>query len=191
MRRWLSLLVWLMAAAPALAAGPVTVDQRVKYYDVRGQSEAEIARSLRRDAPRELDGFQGQTTFEYTWTYNYTRLQGSGDQCKVSNARVKIAIVISLPRHREIDRVASDLRAEWSTYTAAMERHERHHAADFIEIGRRLPVALNGIRGACATIEDTANKKGMEFVDQAQSTADDFDNRTNHGEVDGTVWPGL
>ena len=59
------------------------------------------------------------------------------------------------------------------------------------EIGSKIPDALNAITAPCATIDDVANAKGMDYVDLAQKAADDYDARTNHGETEGTVFPGL
>jgi predicted secreted Zn-dependent protease len=183
----------VLFASPALAQDGVTLDQDVIYYDVRGMTEPEIARSLRRDAPRSLDGFQGEALFWFSWTYDYVRTGERGDAvlCEVVNARVKIDIDVTLPRHRTISRAPDDVQETWRKFAAALERHELNHAEDFAEIGAQIPAALNGLTGRCATIEDVANAKGMDFVDRAQRSADDYDARTNHGETEGTFFPGI
>ena len=183
----------VLLATPAIAQGNIRLDKDVVYYDVRGMTEDEIARSLRRDAPRELDGFQGEANFVFSWTYNYDQAgeRGRQPQCRVKNARVEIEIVVTLPRHRNIGRAADSIEATWTTFANALEEHELNHAADFERIGRRIPEALNGVTGPCNRIEEVANAKGMDYVDRAQRAADDYDAETNHGASEGTVFPGL
>ena len=94
----LALAVFALLSLPAMADDAVTITQRVEYYDVRGLTEETIARSLRRDAPRALDGFQGQANFVFSWTYNYRPAGERHDPglCEVVNAKVDIDIVITL-----------------------------------------------------------------------------------------------
>lgn len=183
----------VLLAAPAIADDAVTLDQRIKYYDVKGLTEEAIAQSLRRDAPRDLDGFQGQANFWFSWTYEYRAAgeRDGADLCRVVNTEADIKIVVTLPRHRRIADAPDDLEAFWRSYAAAMEAHERNHAEDFVEIGSKIPDAIDGLVAPCRTIEDAANAKGMEYVDLAQKAADDYDAETNHGETEGTVFPGL
>ena len=80
-----------LLATPALAQGDVSLDKDVTYYNVTGDTLEDIARSLRRDAPRDLDGFQGQANFWFSWTYNYDQVSSSRAEkptCLVTNARV-------------------------------------------------------------------------------------------------------
>jgi predicted secreted Zn-dependent protease len=182
-----------LLATSAAAQSNVDLDQDVVYYDVRGMTEEEIAQSLRRDAPRDLDGFQGQANFWFSWTYDYVqvRTQDSVPQCRVRDARVEIKIVVTLPRHRNIGRAPDDVEETWTSFAEALEEHEMNHAEDFERIGRQIPEALNGLIGSCSAIEEIANAKGMDYVDRAQRAADDYDAETNHGETEGTVFPGL
>lgn len=180
-------------ATPALAQNNVSIDQDLVYYDVKGMTAEEIARSLRRDAPRALDGFQGEATFYFSWRYDYGEADTPGDTpvCRVSRARVDIEIEVTLPRHRTIARAPDALEETWRGYVDALERHERNHAKDFAEIGAMIPEALNGLVGPCSSIEGIANAKGTEYVDRAQRAADDYDAQTNHGETEGTFFPGI
>jgi predicted secreted Zn-dependent protease len=182
-----------LITTPAFSQNPVRLDQDVTYYDVRGMTEPEIAQSLRRDAPRSLDGFQGETTFYFEWRYDYDQIGARGETtlCEVSKARVEIKIEVTLPRHRTIARAPDAVEEAWRTFIAALERHEMNHARDFAEIGAMMPEALNGLTGPCSSIEDIANAKGMDYVDRAQKSADDYDAATNHGETEGTFFPGI
>ena len=182
-----------LLATPAVAQSNIRLDKNVVYYDVRGMTDDEIARSLRRDAPRELDGFQGEANFVFSWTYNYDRVGERNRQpaCRVKNARVEIKIVVTLPRHRSIGRAPDSVETTWTTFAEALEAHELNHAEDFERIGREIPDALDGITGPCSRIEDIANAEGMDYVDRAQRAADDYDSTTNHGASEGTVFPGL
>jgi predicted secreted Zn-dependent protease len=193
MKAVLAALLVALFAPPALAQGDVSLDKDVTYYNVSGDTLDEIARSLRRDAPRDLDGFQGQANFRFSWTYNYDQIgeRNRQPQCEVNNARVEIRIVVTLPRHRSIGRAPEDVEETWNTFAEALETHELNHAEDFERIGRQIPEALNGLTGPCRTIEDIANAKGMDYVDAAQQAADDYDAETNHGETEGTVFPGI
>lgn len=192
--KWLALAaVAALLSSPALAQSPVRLDQAVKYYDVRGTSEPAIAESLRRDAPRSLDGFQGETTFFFEWWYDYKQVgaRGEAQQCVVSKSRVEITIEIALPRHRRIARAPEPVQAVWRKFAAALEGHERNHARDFASVGAMIPDALDGLSGPCASIEEKANAVGMDYVNRAQKAADDYDAATNHGETEGTFFPGI
>jgi predicted secreted Zn-dependent protease len=182
----------LLLVTPAIAQPNVDLDEVVKYYDVRGMTEDAIASSLRRDAPRDIDGFQGQTDFYFSWTYDYGQVGERGSRtCRVHDAHAKVEITITLPRHRTISRAPDTVRRTWTTFAGALEGHERNHAKDFARIGSQIPDALDGLTGPCDRIEEIANAKGMDYVDLAQQSADDYDAATNHGETEGTFFPGI
>jgi hypothetical protein len=72
-----------------------------------------------------------------------------------------------------------------------MEAHERNHARDAVEIASKIPDALNAITAPCAAIQDIADAEGTDYVNEAQNAADRYDGATNHGETEGTAFPGL
>jgi predicted secreted Zn-dependent protease len=189
----LAVLAAVLVALPASASDAVSLDQHVEYYVVRGLTEEAIANSLRRAPPRALDGFQGQATFVFDWDFDpkpATSRDGKAI-CVVRNARVEIEIEITLPRHPTIASAPADVQTAWHDFAAALETHEFNHAEDFAAIGSKIPAALEGMTGPCATLDELANAKAMDYVDLAQKAADDYDAETNHGETEGTVFPGL
>jgi len=178
---------------PAVASDAVSVVQRIDYYVVRGLTEEAIAGSLRRAPPRKLGSFQGQTRFDFYWDYDLKPISSREGMaiCEVRNAGVDIEIVIILPRHPTIATAPATLQATWQDFTAALESHELNHAKDAARFGGKIPDALNGMIGPCATLDEMADTKGMEYLNLAARAADDYDAETNHGETEGTFFPGL
>lgn len=176
---------------PALAAD-VVVRDRTMYYDIGGQTPAAIRAELDSKAPEALDGFDALTAFVFNWRYSYAKGRDVSGKpnCTISRTRVDIVIETTLPRHRNIAAAPTDVAARWAAYSAALQRHELQHAADFIAIGSNIPDALDGITGPdCAAAQAKANAEGTRYVDLAQKSADDFDRRTCHGATEGAKFP--
>jgi predicted secreted Zn-dependent protease len=192
-RPLLVLLATALLAMPA-AADPVTATTSEVYYDVSGVTTPEIARSVHQHMPDATKGFPASTVYYYAWRYDYAAdVDAAGKpNCAVKDAKVEITITTHLPRHPTIRSAPDDIVSLWKNYSVALKRHEGHHATDFIAIGQEIPAALDAVTTPdCSTIEAVANAVGDDYVARAQTSADDYDDATDHGTNDGASFPGL
>ena len=192
-RLMLVVLTAVLLASPALA-DPITITETTLYYDITGATVAEIASSIRQNMPDETQGFVGLTGYTFKWTYDYApdRDEAGKPNCEVSNPEVAITITTHLPRHRTIRNAPDAVTSLWKDYSVALQRHEAHHAEDFIAIGSQIPAAIDAVETPdCSTIEATANALGMDYVARAQAAGDALDATTDHGMTEGASFPGL
>ena len=181
----LALLLAVTAAPPVPKPGPPVPaalsdipDLKMTWYEVTGADPRSIRRSInerRPSDPRTGEKFDGRTDTTYSWTG-----RGRPGGCDVTFTRT---VEITLPRLAAPERLSAAERAEWTRYMTALIAHERNHALIALKgmtaIDERLRAGLCS-EGAAAT------KPLQDAIAAAQV---EYDRRTEHGKLEGAVYP--
>ena len=177
-------------AAIALTPVPKIPDWiQATYYDVVGDTEQAIAQQLATLGPR--DPVSGRGFHAYTrWNIHpqwQVEVQADG-QCKLSGTVIPAA-AITLPRWQALAGTDAGLQQKWSRYIAALVQHEINHALHGEQAANEAKQAGVGIIGQCAQIADLANASTAKAVQRWAQADKDYDQRTNHGAIEGAVFP--
>jgi len=135
------------AWAAALAALPITmtaaqaasVTRSYAYFDVRGNTAADLDRELREHGPfleSDKAHHAGASTMRFDTTVKY---RNSGGRCSIAKVQVALHVKIILPRW---DRAAPssdrDLTIVWETLSQDIRRHEEGHVSLAMRNAQRL-----------------------------------------------------
>jgi predicted secreted Zn-dependent protease len=145
----------LVVIATALHwAGPVAspgVQEREKYYDLHGTTEAELLAAIKEHGPEgEL---RGLTEWTVTWTFRTVK-QGRGD-CYVASVATKTDITVTLPRWVEASDASEELRNRWNRALSDLKRHEQLHVANAVRTSK-------AIEGAVRSLPSTSDCEALE-----------------------------
>jgi predicted secreted Zn-dependent protease len=111
----------------------VVTDLRYKTYTVRGQSVQEIWLDIGRKGPHQRHRSlyaQALSEIRYGWSVTYER---KSDSCRVEKAKIKVKILITLPKWAGEKRGSPRLRKIWQRYIAKVRRHEEKHKTIALE----------------------------------------------------------
>ena len=166
----------------------VQVEQRWTFYEVRGRSAAEVARSLASEAPPHGDyRVYGQTRWTARWDYD---LRPSSVDCRIVRPRVELEIETVLPRWPERGQVDPELRERWKAFVEAVRSHEIGHRELVEEAGRRIVTKLAGLRElSCEVLAVKADVRARSVVADYHHRNLSYDERTGGGREQGVRWP--
>lgn len=173
------------AAAPpggieALLAGVPNVE--IGYYEVQGDSLAEIRRALNEVRPRDPnDGLRVDALA--SWYIDWRWPQGPGGRCDLSRAEIRFRAWVRLPRLVERATTPRAVRLRWRAYMAMLERHEANHIRRAWERSGRVLAALRV--STCAA----ASRDGLAAVAEIGRGDRDYDRATRHGFTEGAHFP--
>lgn len=159
---------WLaaMAALPITmtAAQAASVTRTYAYFDVRGNSAADLDRQLRDRGPfleSDKTHHAGASTMRFDTTVKY---RNSGGICSIAKVEVALNARITLPRWRRTGTSPDpDLAIVWDALSQDIRRHEEGH----VSLARRNAERLE------ADIRRLPSRRGCEALkaDVARTTA--------------------
>lgn len=87
------------------------------------------------------------------------------EACRVTNLRLSLEIVVTLPRHRATHSLSADDKRNWAIYATAVELHEYRHVE--IELRGLDEVAARIERGLAAErIRGSGKKSCKDYIDR-------------------------
>lgn len=193
LRRLTALLLGLAAAlslagsataVPPPATGPLAgiPNLDVQYYDVSGNSVAEIRAAINRVRPRDPN--DGVAVDALNRWYISWRWPGDGrGGCLLGRTELRFTAVLRMPRLFNTRRTPRAVVARWQAYMEALIRHEAGHLRHVYE---NMGSVLRAIRrSSCAT----ANEAGRAAVRVLAQWDVTYDRETRHGFTQGAHFP--
>ena len=131
MRKTLFVLA-LLASMPV--AGEPLVRLHTSYYYIDGPSATVMAAQLDQNGPAGSDGkrYAGRTRWDIQWKL---KSEQQGTTCSMMHVAVAVGIAQTMPKWRGEDKGAPGLKALWTKFIEALQRHERVDAADGTKAG--------------------------------------------------------
>lgn len=176
----------------ALLASLVVAEDLVedtRYYDVAGETAAEIWHEMKTYGPVGKDGirYNGNTRWSVRWRYPYAR---SAEGCATGPVAVRLSVVYSLPRWERPRGASAELESQWNRFIEALDEHEQGHAEFGRQAAREIEQALEAIpaQPSCDALSRIANATGAEILEQTRPQERAYDQRTNHGATQGTAF---
>ncbi len=191
-----------VALATACSPGPgvtrpmprgVVIQGSTQKYRVVGSTEAEIGASLRAAGVRE-NGFVGH--YQARWRYAYRLSSGGGGAlhptagCRISDVRVDLQSVVREPDWQRTADAPAELAAEWESFAAALDDHERAHEKLAVDLAGDLVRTLEQLRAlSCQELSVEANREGERMSARLDEQQARLDQETRHGMLTGARWP--
>ncbi len=179
------------------AHADIQLDETYHYYDISGQSAAELRDSI--DANRHLatgsSRFDAMTDWNIKWQYNYQQV---GETCVITRVDITVEIDYRLPRWQGSERERNPRLAKaWQRYIEKLLAHEQMHGQIAIDAAAEIEDAIHSADnppdrpppGSCEALEVDANANGMTIIEKVRARQAFFDLRTDHGANDGATFP--
>lgn len=167
-------------AAPAVASGTMDVQIAVNHYSVQGGDYAALSQSLKANGPK---GFHGLASWKIRYDYTTKRQR---DGCQVNTLDVKVNGEILMPRWTDESSGPPDLQRRWSTYYAALKRHEDGHIQHGRELALIVKERLMGLGVVpCDQLKALIEREYQRLYGNLKTRDQDYDARTNHGATQG------
>jgi len=174
----------LMLAAPV--AGEPLIRLHTSYYYIDGPSAAVLAAQLDQKGPVGSDGihYAGKTRWDIQWKFSP---QQQGTTCSMKGVAMAIGIAQTMPRWRGENKGAAGLKALWSKFLDALQRHEDGHKEHGLKAGREIEAAVLAVKPAsnCEDLESAANTAAQAIVSKYQALDEEYDRKTDHGRNQG------
>jgi predicted secreted Zn-dependent protease len=125
----------LLILAPLLLSACTTSTVTTGYYDIKGNTEKSLDRSIRLNSPQNGHAFAAT---ELRLVPVDVRPSVDSRGCRVGTAEIKVVAKIILPRWKDRTGAASDLKRGFDIYAAYAKEHEKAH----VRIGELAAKAL-------------------------------------------------
>ena len=183
------LLLALLHALPGRAEP--TIKETVSYYSVDGATAAEIRADINRRGPlSKVDGtrYAGLTNWRVSWNFSFR----NGDRgCAITATTVSVDIEIQMPSLVKSASHSPELVRAFAEYSKNLLLHERGHAENGIDTGRRIETGIRALapKTGCDQLKEAANTLGHSLIKEGNRLDIEYDARTQHGRTQGARFP--
>lgn len=155
----------------------------LRYYPVHGQTAADVRKDIFARTPSP-DRAAGYTEWHLSWTYRPVASRGPG--CAITQARVRLSLVMTLPEWSPAESADPDLAQAWSAYSAALRSHEMGHVHRAVQGAGEIVDALDHIlTPACMLAGTTVDQTARFVLARLNQEERAYDSETIHGRVEG------
>ncbi|HEX7953263.1 MAG TPA: DUF922 domain-containing protein [Burkholderiales bacterium] len=182
------ILLVLVALAPLPVAGEPLVRLQTSYYYIDGPSATVLAAQLDQMGPAGSGGvrYAGRTRWDIDWKFRHEQ---KGTVCSMTQVAVAVGIAQTMPKWRGESKGAPALKALWSRFIGALQRHENGHKEHGLQAGREIEAAVLATRPAsnCEDLAASANAAAQAIIDKYKRLDEEYDRTTNHGRDQGAT----
>ena len=165
-------------------------DTAIHWYDIEGDTEAELRASLDVTGPEDTGGqrHDAYTAWHVTWRFPFSR---SDEGCTTGPVTTDVHITVTLPRWKGPADETDPVVRHWRLYLDALKVHESGHRetgfSAATDIAEALPVLPP--KPTCEEAEEAANGAAREVLERYRKLDTDYDSQTRHGATQGAVFP--
>jgi predicted secreted Zn-dependent protease len=107
----------------------------------------------------------------------------------MKDVAVAVGIAQTVPKWRGEDKGASGLKALWTKFIDALQRHEDGHKDHGLKAGKEIETAMLAVKPAsnCEDLERAANTAAQAIVTKYQALDEEYDRKTDHGRNQGAT----
>ena len=170
------------------ASGEPLVRLHTSYYYIDGASATVLAAQLDQNGPVGSDGkhYAGKTRWDIQWKFRHEQ---KGTACSMSDVAIAVGIAQTMPKWRGEGKGATGLKALWTKFAEALQRHEDGHKAHGVKAAKEIEAAVLAIRPAsnCEDLELAANTAAQAVVTKYKALDEEYDRKTDHGRNRGAT----
>ena len=174
----------------SLAGAEPTLKIKYDYYDIAGQTAAELREEMNRNGVLWTNGniYDAYTGWDVKWNYRY---RITDTDCSISAVTTTLYVEFRLPRWVNYDSGPSALMKKWDAYIQSLRRHENGHKDFGIQAAIEIEQSIAELDPAvtCDALAKTANELGRRILSEYAAKERAYDARTNFGETQGAVFP--
>jgi predicted secreted Zn-dependent protease len=181
------LLMLAVLASTTIHAEPL-VRLHTSYYYIDGASATVLAAQLDQNGPLGSDGTRhpGRTRWDIQWKFGH---EEKGTACSMTAVAIAVGVAQTVPRWRGEEKGAAGLKALWTKFIAALQRHEDGHKQNGLKAGKEIEAAVLAVKPAsnCEDLEAAANAAAQAVVKKYQALDEEYDRKTSYGRNEGVT----
>ena len=170
-------------------AKPV-INITTNYYNVKGKTVSDIAKSLYNDSPIIYQGnkYHGYTSWNVKWNFNWYKYP---DYCQITAVKTTVDVKYTLPKLVSYSSLSSSVKQKWDKYYTSLINHEEGHKNFGINSAYNIEKSIlnMGKRNSCQQLEKDANIIGNNVIKSSIEQEKEYDKITNHGVTQGAIFP--
>jgi predicted secreted Zn-dependent protease len=172
---------------PPPALPPGIVDHRAeRFYEVEGTTRDELIREIRSKGP--VSGTRrvwGRHEWDLRWSY---RSAHSSGLCRMTEVRITLESVTTLPRWTTRERADSSLVLAWDAMIEALRVHENGHRDIAYRAAREVQRTLRRTTDPNGSFLGTrANDAARETLERYREINRQYDEETRSGQAQGVT----
>lgn len=164
-------------------------DTQVHWYEVEGDTEAQLRASLDARGPLDPDGERNDayTAWHVTWRFPF---QQSEAGCTTGPVTSAVRVTMTLPKWRA-PADGGPLLTRWRHYLEALKVHESGHRETGFQAATDITDALEALppQPTCEEAEEVANATALSVLERYRQRDKEYDEATRHGETQGARFP--
>lgn len=180
------------AVVTAPDAIPVTLNEKLVRYAIKGDTTRELIEQMAKVGPFDEQAgkrFQGYTFWATQWTFDMAaRPDGS---CGLEHAQIALEVMMTLPEWHPNRHADPRLEQAWPGYLANLTGHEMGHRANGVKAAFAVRDALAAMAPMtdCQALAAAANASANAVLDGYKGADAEYDRQTNHGAAQGMRLP--
>ncbi|WP_158883767.1 DUF922 domain-containing protein [Rhodanobacter sp. L36] len=166
---------------------PVVVET-VKYYEIKGQHEADLVREMNAKGYRVGKAtYWGYTSPTVQWTFDVEKQ--NGQRCMLTNPHVSVHIITTLPKWNAPTGTSGILVTKWNELFAALKHHEGEHGQIAKEQGDALVSLMqtHPSDASCKQLNAYLHTEAQKIFQRDAERNTELDRRTHHGTDEGVA----
>ena len=170
--------------------GSLTVTVKYAFYDIDGNSVAELRSLMKRKGVRWGNGnvYAALTTWDMHPQYD---IKTDNGEYSLQSITTDLAIVYHLPRWASVTTAPQQLGVLWNNYMFNLKEHESGHKDLAVKVASEINEKLASISSFKSRSE--LDKKAKQLIkadlDRLYELQNEYDRETRHGETQGVVLP--
>jgi predicted secreted Zn-dependent protease len=176
----------LLACSPVVAE-PM-IDTKFIFYPIFPKQKQDLETEMNKKSPILFKGkkFKGHTKWYVEWRIRWQENRGS---CALTQVKTSLRITYTLPQIPDDYSTPTETRKVFNKFYAALFKHEQNHKDSGLFAARNIEKALLNFPAFpnCRNLELAVNQKGHLILQQYVQRDIDYDQRTDHGRLEGVM----
>ena len=170
------------------AAGEPLVRLHTSFYYIDGTSATVLAGQLDQHGPAGSDGkrYPARTRWDIQWKFKHEQ---KGTVCSMTDVAIAVGVAQTMPKWRGEEKGATGLKALWTKFAEALQRHEDGHKEHGMKAAKEIEAAVLAVKPAsnCEDLELAANTAAQTVVMKYQALDEEYERKTDHGRNQGAT----
>ena len=160
-----------------------------RYYAVTGKTAEEIRASINQKRLAETGHhFDTSSQWYASWSFEY---KTDNNSCRINAQALDVYIqgFIMMPQW---DSTGADptLVNRWQKYIDALQKHANQYAQHGLDAGQEIREELPKLsEETCEQLKEQTDRKGEEILEKYRQKDREYNERTQHGMLEGVVFP--
>jgi len=127
-----------------------------QYYSVRGTTTGAIFDEIERNGLFDDKARRAVGLTSGEWSIDWRGIETRPAFCSPELMTITLNLVVTLPRHDQLNELSQDLTTSWQRFAARVAAHEQRHVDIYLDGAKRLKTRMEAIRtktSSCSELE--------------------------------------